>query len=104
MLQGDGVPSTSLLNFEARRALLRKICGRYAAHLLHRRALLGTGQPLSEIAYVCGFRDYTHFARKFRRRFGHPPGAHGQGIGDGTVRADTGNGTSWAHDIQPLAN
>jgi AraC family transcriptional regulator, positive regulator of tynA and feaB len=76
----------------------------HAAHLLHRRALLGTGQPVSEIAYICGFRDYTHFARKFRRRFGHPPGAHGQGIGDGTVRADAGNGTSWAHDIQPLAN
>jgi AraC-like DNA-binding protein len=33
-------------------------------------------QPLSEIAYACGFRDYTHFARKFRHRFGHAPGAH----------------------------
>jgi AraC-like DNA-binding protein len=48
----------------------------HAARLLHRRALLGTGQPLSEIAYACGFRDYTHFARKFRDRFGYPPGAH----------------------------
>ena len=36
---------------------------------------LGTGQPLSEIAYACGFRDYTHFARKFRHRFGYSPGA-----------------------------
>jgi AraC-like DNA-binding protein len=26
----------------------------HAAHLLHRRALTGTGQPLSEIAYACG--------------------------------------------------
>jgi AraC-like DNA-binding protein len=52
----------------------------HAARLLHRRALLGTGQPLSEIAYACGFRDYAHFARKFRHRFGNPPGAHaGQG-------------------------
>jgi AraC-like DNA-binding protein len=34
-----------------------------------------TGQPLSEIAYVCGFRDYTHFARGFRQRFGTSPGA-----------------------------
>ena len=33
-------------------------------------------QPLSEIAYASGFRDYTHFARKFRYRFGHAPGAH----------------------------
>jgi AraC-like DNA-binding protein len=48
----------------------------HAARLLHRRDSLGTRQPLSEIAYACGFRDYTHFARKFRYRFGHAPGAH----------------------------
>lgn len=49
-----------------------------AARLLKRRALTRTGQPLSEIAYACGFRDYTHFARAFRRRFGYPPsGAQG---------------------------
>jgi AraC-like DNA-binding protein len=47
-----------------------------AAHLLHRRALLRTGKPLSEIAYACGFRDYTHFARKFRHQFGYSPGVH----------------------------
>jgi AraC-like DNA-binding protein len=46
-----------------------------AARLLQRRASLGNGQPpLSQIAYASGFRDYTHFARKFRHRFGHPPG------------------------------
>jgi AraC family transcriptional regulator, positive regulator of tynA and feaB len=48
----------------------------HAARLLHRRASLATGQPLSEIAYACGFRDYKiHFARKFRHRFGCAPGA-----------------------------
>jgi AraC family transcriptional regulator, positive regulator of tynA and feaB len=47
-----------------------------AAQLLHRRALLGTSQSLSEIGYACGFSDYTHFARKFRYRFGHSPGVH----------------------------
>ena len=47
-----------------------------AAHLLHRRALLRTGEPLSEIAYACGFRDYAHFARRFRKRFGYSPGDH----------------------------
>src|SRR5262249_51052636 len=47
----------------------------YAARLLRRRASLGTHQPLSEIAYISGFRDYTHFARKFRYRFGYSPGA-----------------------------
>ena len=58
----------------------------HAARLLHRRASLSTGQPLSEIAYACGFRDYSHFSRKFRDRFGCPPGAHagdyGQRAGD----------------------
>jgi AraC-like DNA-binding protein len=48
----------------------------HAARLVGRRGSLRNAQPLSEIAYACGFRDYTHFARKFRHRFGHPPGAH----------------------------
>jgi AraC family transcriptional regulator, positive regulator of tynA and feaB len=47
-----------------------------AANLLRRRASLGTDQPLAEIGYACGFRDYAHFARKFRHRYGQPPGAH----------------------------
>jgi AraC-like DNA-binding protein len=46
----------------------------HAARLLSRRTR--NAQPLSEIAYTCGFRDYTHFARRFRHRFGHPPRAH----------------------------
>jgi AraC family transcriptional regulator, positive regulator of tynA and feaB len=57
-------------------------CGHYisslrldhAAHLIERRALVKTGQPLSDIAYASGFRDYTHFARGFRQRFGTAPG------------------------------
>jgi AraC-like DNA-binding protein len=48
----------------------------HAAHLLRRRAPRDAGQRLSEIAYGCGFRDYTHFARKFRRRIGCAPGAY----------------------------
>jgi AraC family transcriptional activator of tynA and feaB len=75
----------------------------HAAHLLERRTSLGTGQPLSEIAYACGFSDYNHFARRFRCRFGYPPGAHDRGqfdkADDGTVRADTKNGEPWAHSI-----
>jgi AraC family transcriptional activator of tynA and feaB len=77
----------------------------HAAHLVHRRAL-GTGQPLSEIAYACGFRDYTHFARKFRNRFGHSPGgrAHASGrAGSATVRTRTGKRAPQAHDVWPLA-
>jgi AraC family transcriptional activator of tynA and feaB len=73
----------------------------HAAHLLHRRALFGTDQPLSEIAYVCGFRDYAHFARRFQKRFGHSPGAYaGQHNGDGAVRAGTGKSASLARDVQ----
>jgi AraC family transcriptional activator of tynA and feaB len=37
---------------------------------------MNTSRPISEIAYDSGFSDYTHFARIFRRRFGHTPGAH----------------------------
>jgi AraC-like DNA-binding protein len=48
----------------------------HAARLLERRELLSTSQPVSEIAYACGFADYTHFARKFRRRFGYSPSLH----------------------------
>jgi AraC family transcriptional regulator, positive regulator of tynA and feaB len=48
----------------------------HAAHLLRRRASRDSGQPLSQIAYGCGFRDYAHFARKFRRRMGCAPGAY----------------------------
>jgi AraC family transcriptional activator of tynA and feaB len=73
----------------------------YAAHLLHRRALLGTSQPLSEVAYACGFSDYTHFARKFRRRFGHAPGDHSAAdgrAGNATVRTGTDQSALRAHD------
>jgi AraC family transcriptional regulator, positive regulator of tynA and feaB len=56
-----------------------------AARLIDRRYLLNTKEPISAIAYACGFRDYTHFARKFRHRFGYSPGAHSaaQGRADG---------------------
>jgi AraC family transcriptional activator of tynA and feaB len=79
----------------------------HAARLLHRRESLGTTQPLSEIAYACGFRDYTHFARKFRHRFGYSPGARSAGhgrAGDAIVRAGTGESASWAHDVQLRAS
>jgi AraC-like DNA-binding protein len=71
-----------------------------AAHLLERRASLSTGQRLSEIAYACGFRDYAHFARRFRHRFGRAPGAHferGAALGNRMVRA--GEHSSSAHNF-----
>jgi AraC-like DNA-binding protein len=77
----------------------------HAARLLHRRALLDTGQPLSEIAHACGFRDYVHFARKFRRRFGYAPSAHATGdvCTVGAVRAGAGEGAFLAHDLAPIS-
>ena len=71
-------------------------------HLLRRRGSLGTSQPLSEIAYASGSRDETHFARKFRRRFGYPPGAHSERLGhsgDRTVRINPSEGALRAHDV-----
>jgi AraC-like DNA-binding protein len=79
----------------------------HAAHLLQRRALLRAGKPLSEIAYACGFRDYAHFARRFRNRFGCPPGAYAgydQSADHGTVRAGTGESASSTHDVQARAS
>ncbi|MDB5447419.1 MAG: Transcriptional regulator, AraC family [Phenylobacterium sp.] len=63
-----------------------------AAQLLDRRALLGKAQPLSEIAYACGYNDYTHFARNFRRRFGYPPG--GLAAGKAGAQATQGVGVT----------
>jgi AraC-like DNA-binding protein len=74
----------------------------HAAHQLYRRESLGTHQPLSEIAYASGFRDYTHFARRFRQRFGHPPGVHSESAGrvrDEPVRPSPGEGASQARDV-----
>jgi AraC-like DNA-binding protein len=45
----------------------------YAAHLLQCQSALDASQALSAIAYASSFRDYSHFARRFR---GHAPGAH----------------------------
>jgi len=49
-----------------------------AARTIKRRWSTKSGQPLSTIAYACGYRDYTSFARAFRQRFCHAPGIHVQ--------------------------
>jgi AraC family transcriptional activator of tynA and feaB len=46
----------------------------HALRLLRVRNQLNTAQPLSQIAYLCGFRDYNYFGRAFRHRFGCAPG------------------------------
>jgi AraC-like DNA-binding protein len=57
-----------------------------AARSIKRRALIKSSEPLSAIAYACGYRDYTSFARAFRRRFSHAPGIHVQGGDTNLVR------------------
>jgi AraC family transcriptional activator of tynA and feaB len=52
----------------------------HAAQLLRQRTSSKTGLPLSEVAYACGYRDYAHFARNFRVRFGRAPGAFRGGV------------------------
>ncbi|MET0724365.1 MAG: helix-turn-helix domain-containing protein [Tardiphaga sp.] len=47
----------------------------HAAYLLDRRTGSRAHTPLVEIAWACGYRDYAHFARNFRSRFGHTPGS-----------------------------
>lgn len=37
--------------------------------------LTGTGMPISEIAYHCGFQTLSHFNRQFRKIFGESPGS-----------------------------
>jgi AraC family transcriptional activator of tynA and feaB len=73
----------------------------HAARLLGRREVLRNGQPLSEIAYACGFHDYAHFAKKFRHRFGHAPGAHAVKhgrVGHASARSDADERTLTAQD------
>jgi AraC-like DNA-binding protein len=47
----------------------------HAVRLVRRRNLTRSGQSLTEIAHLSGFQEYSHFARIFRHRFGHSPGA-----------------------------
>jgi AraC family transcriptional regulator, positive regulator of tynA and feaB len=70
----------------------------HAARLLERRSFLKTSQPISEIAYASGFGDYTNFIRKFRRRFGHTPGAH-SGDHAELGRISAAENASLAHDV-----
>jgi AraC family transcriptional regulator, positive regulator of tynA and feaB len=44
-----------------------------AARRIKRRVLMKSCEPLSAIAYACGYHNYVNFARAFRQRFGHAP-------------------------------
>jgi AraC-like DNA-binding protein len=55
--------------------LIQSLRLEHAARLVRRRNLTRSGQPLTDIAHLSGFQDYSHFSRIFRHRFGHSPGA-----------------------------
>jgi AraC-like DNA-binding protein len=45
----------------------------HAAKLVRLRSSTKSGQPLTDIAHISGFRDYNYFAQIFRDQFGHSP-------------------------------
>jgi AraC family transcriptional regulator, positive regulator of tynA and feaB len=47
----------------------------HAKSLMRRREFLDTNEQLSQISWLCGYRDHNYFARIFRRKFGQSPGA-----------------------------
>jgi AraC family transcriptional activator of tynA and feaB len=67
-----------------------------AARLLNQQ---GKARRLNEIAYTCGFREYTHFARKFRQQFGYSPSSHRLAHAPG--RDDHEHGGADGSDLHP---
>ena len=57
----------------------------HAAQLLRQQTSIKATLPLTEVAYACGYRDYAHFARNFRARFGCAPGASRGWISSGAT-------------------
>jgi len=59
--------------------LFRQACGMtpwtYVVKLRLERAaqLLGEGEPISDVAFGCGFSDQAHLSRRFKRHYGMSP-------------------------------
>ncbi|MEL7464795.1 MAG: AraC family transcriptional regulator [Pseudomonadota bacterium] len=49
---------------------------------LARQLLEGTGEPISEIAYRCGFSSQSHLSTAFRKQLGSTPLAYRKAFGD----------------------
>ena len=43
--------------------------------LMLARERIAAGQPATEVCFACGFRDYSTFARAYRKLFSEPPRA-----------------------------
>jgi AraC family transcriptional activator of tynA and feaB len=57
-----------------------------AARRIKHRASTKSCEPLSAIAYACGYHNYVNFSRAFRQRFGCTPSIHVQGDDASPVR------------------
>jgi AraC family transcriptional regulator, positive regulator of tynA and feaB len=68
---------------------IRSLRLEHASQLLRQRTSIKASLPLTEVAYACGYRDYAHFARNFRARFGSAPGASRGWISSEPRQADT---------------
>ncbi len=55
--------------------------------MLFARDLISGGAPPTDACYNCGFRDYSAFARAFKKQFGRPPR---EGVSDGGLRPEDG--------------
>jgi AraC family transcriptional regulator, positive regulator of tynA and feaB len=60
---------------------------------IKRQERLKSGEPLSEIAFACGYRDFADFTRAFHQRFGHPPDIRAPGDDTNLVRDARRGGT-----------
>ena len=44
--------------------------------VLYAKELIAAGKPLNEVAYQCGFNDYSSFLRSFSKMTGMSPSAY----------------------------
>lgn len=48
--------------------------------MLLARELIGTGAPITEVCYACGFKNYSTFSRAYKKNFGESPRDYRQSL------------------------
>jgi len=68
-------PANGMIHLRRARAHIEEHLGGARERVARAQHLLiSTGEPLTQIALVCGFSDQSHFSRSFRRTVGASPG------------------------------